>query len=278
MLNLSSIGSKTEPRTFTYDWKNLALYALGIGATPDELDYLYEKRGPKVIPTFAVVPAMDHLFSCLKLADVPIASVVHGAQRVVVHGDAPAKGELVTTAEVTDIHDLKRFAQVVVHTASTLAGALLWETDWWIIVRGEGGFGGKPPAKGEDASIPDAPATWKVEQATRTDQAIVYRLSGDTNPLHIDPEAAKAVGFERGPILHGLATFGFAARAIIAQACDGDPRRLRAIQGQFRKPVWPGETLATEVWRAGEGKCVYQVRAKERDEVVIGNAWAKIGN
>jgi acyl dehydratase len=84
------------------------------------------------------------------------------------------------------------------------------------------------------------------------------------------------VGFERGPILHGLATFGFAARAILSYACEGDVSRLQAIYGQFRKPVWPGETLATEIWQAGEGKYVYQVRAKERDEVVIGNAWAKI--
>lgn len=278
MLNLSSVGSRTEPRTFSYDWKDLALYAMGIGATTEELDYVYEARGPKVIPTFAVVPAMSHLFECLKMADVPLASVVHGAQKVVAHGAAPSKGALTTAAEVTGIYDLKRFAQVVVHTESKLgSGELLFETEWSVIVRGAGGFGGNPPPKGEDASVPERESLWRVEQATRPEQALMYRLSGDINPLHIDPEVARAVGFERGPILHGLATFGFATRAMIAKACGGDASRLQEIAGQFRKPVWPGETLLTEAWETEPGKLVFQVRVKERDEVVIGSAWARIG-
>jgi len=277
MLNPSSVGSKTEPRTFSYDWKNLALYALGIGATTKELDFLYEARGPRVFPTFAVVPALDHLMDCLRLADVPIAAVVHGAQRVVAHQPAPPSATVTTIAEVAAIYDLKRFAQVVVHTDSRLpSGDLLWETDWWVIVRGAGGFGGAPPPKNDEGAIPETPPTWSWEQATSPEQAVLYRLSGDTNPLHIDAEVARSVGFDRGPILHGLSTFGFGARAIIATACAGDVARLEAIQGQFRKPVWPGETLITEVWQLGAGKLVYQVRAKERDELVLGNAWARL--
>jgi acyl dehydratase len=277
MLNLSSVGSRTEPRTFSYDWKDLALYALGIGAGAEELDYVYEARGPKVMPTFAVVPAMEHMFACLKMADVELASVVHGAQRVVAHGQAPSRGTLTTSAEVTGIYDLKRFAQVVVHTDTRLAsGEPLFETEWAVIVRGAGGFGGRPPPKGEDASVPEGECLWRHEQATRPEQALLYRLSGDTNPLHIDPEVARAVGFERGPILHGLATFGFAARAVVARACGGDAGRLQALAGQFRKPVWPGETLVTEAWETEPGRLVLQVRAKERDEVVIGGAWARV--
>lgn len=276
MLNLSSVGSRTEPRTFSYDWKNLALYALGIGATTRELDYVYEARGPKVFPTFSVVPAMEHLFDCLRMADVPIASVVHGAQRVVAHQAAPSMATLTTTAEVKAIYDLKRFAQVVVSTDSRLpSGELLWETESSIIVRGAGGFGGSPPPKSDDGAVPPVPATWSHEQITLPEQAVLYRLSGDTNPLHIDPQAATAVGFDRGPILHGLATFGFAARAIVANACGGEASRLKEIRGQFRKPVWPGETLVTQGWQVEPGKLVYQVRVKERDEVVLGSAWAR---
>ncbi|MBI5535935.1 MAG: MaoC family dehydratase N-terminal domain-containing protein [Deltaproteobacteria bacterium] len=277
MLNLSSVGSKTEPRTFSYDWKDLALYALGIGATTQELDYVYEARGPRVLPTFAVVPAMEHLFACLGLADVPIASVVHGAQRVLAHQQAPSKATVTTTAEVTAIYDLKRFAQVVVSTDTRLpSGEPLWDTEWSVIVRGAGGFGGAPPPRSDEGAIPQTPATWSHEQITHAEQALLYRLSGDTNPLHIDPEAARAVGFERGPILHGLATFGFAARAIIATACAGDASRLREIRGQFRKPVWPGDTLVTQVWQGEPGTLAYQVRVKERDEIVLSNAWARV--
>jgi len=277
MLNPSSVGSRTEPRTFSYDWKHLALYALGIGATAKELDYVYEARGPKVIPTFAVVPALEHLMAGLKLADVPIEQVVHGAQRVTALREAPASATVVTTAEVKAIHDLKRFAQVVVHTDTRLeSGEPLWETDWWIIVRGAGGFGGTAPPREPGVSLPERAARWVHEQATSPEQALLYRLSGDLNPLHVDPELARSIGFDRGPILHGLATFGFAARAVILEALEGDASRLKTLHGQFRRPVWPGETLVTEIWDTEPGKLQLQVRVRERDEVVLDKAWAEL--
>lgn len=277
MLNPSSVGSRTEPRAFSYDWKHLALYALGIGATAKELDYLYEARGPKVIPTFAVVPALEHLMAGLKLAEVPIEQVVHGAQRVTAHRDAPPSATVVTTAEVKAIHDLKRFAQVVMHTDTRLeSGEPLWETDWWIIVRGAGGFGGSAPPREPTISLPERPADRVHEQATSPEQALLYRLSGDLNPLHADPDFAKAVGFDRGPILHGLATFGFAARAVILEALGGDASRLETLHGQFRRPVWPGETLVTEMWESEPDGLLLQVRVKERDEVVLDKAWARL--
>lgn len=277
MLNPSSAGSKTEPRVFSYDWKDLALYALGIGATPEELGYLYEARGPKVFPTFAVVPAMDHMMEGLKLAGVAMEQVIHTAQRVTSLREAPPSATVVTSAEVKAIHDLKRFAQVRMHSATRLeSGEPLWETDWWIIVRGEGGFGGSAPPRDPVVSLPERSPRWVREQATSPTQALLYRLSGDLNPIHVDPEIARAVGFERGPILHGLATFGFAARAVVMEACGGDATRLETLHGHFKKPVWPGDTLVTEIWDASPERLQLQVRVRERDEVVLGQAWATL--
>lgn len=276
-MNLSSVGWKTEPKTFSYDWKNVVLYALGIGATVDELDYLYEGRGPKVYPTFAVVPVLEHVYQCLQQSGAEMASVVHGAQTVRVLGQMPPQGTLTTQAEIAAIHDAKRLAFLTVRTATTLVnGPPLFETIWSVIVRGEGGFGGPPPPKTDDVRPPaDVLPDFAYEHATRPEQSLLYRLSGDINPLHADPQVAQKAGFDRGPILHGLATFGFAGRALVREACSGDASRLKAIHGQFRRPVWPGETLLTRGWHV-QDRVVFQVVAKERNEVVMSNAWALI--
>ena len=123
----------------------------------------------------------------------------------------------------------------------------------------------------------DRPADWTFEEATSPEQALLYRIAGDDNPLHADPEFATAVGFPQGPILHGLATYGFAARAVIKQAAGGDATKIRAFNGQFRKPVWPGDTLITQGWNLGEGKVAFNTIVKGRPEIVLGGAWAEIG-
>ncbi len=276
-VNLSCVGCETEPKSFTYDWKDLVLYALGVGATATELDYLFEKRGPRPLPTFAVIPSLPHVFACLQKADIDLASVVHGSQTVHVRGEIPASGELVTQARIEAIYDMKRFAQLVVSAKTSLAdGRAVFDTQCGVIVRGGGGFGGPHPPRREESAIPkDREPDFQVMQKTSPEQAILYRLNGDTNPLHIDPEVASAAGFERGPILHGLATFGFAARGIINGMCGGQAWRLRSIHGQFRKPVWPGDTLVTEGWMLDD-RLVFQVKVHERSEVVMGNAWAMV--
>jgi acyl dehydratase len=275
-LNLSSVGWRSEPSSFGYDWKDVVLYALGIGATVDELDYLFEGRGPKVYPTFAVVPAIGHVFRCLNAAQIPLDTVVHGAQVVRAFAAPPPKATLTTFGEIIGIYDMKKFAALSVRTESSVVdGPKVFETEWSIIVRGGGGFGGPHPPKEEDCSIPAERAPdFRHEQQTVAEQALLYRLNGDINPLHANPEVAKAAGFDR-PILHGLATFGFACRAISLHACQGDASRLESIRGQFRRPVLPGDTLVTEGWRDGS-RVVYRVSVKERDEVVVANAAATL--
>jgi acyl dehydratase len=274
-LNLSAVGKSTAPLAFTYDWKTLALYALGIGAKRDELDYLYEGRGPKVYPTFAVVPALAAVGECLGKTGGNMAMVVHGSQSIVAHRSLPPSGTILTTGVITGIYDMKKLAQVVIATSSTVNGEKVYDTEWSILFRGAGGFDGAPPPKREDVPVPkDRPADFRFEEATAPEQALLYRLSGDLNPLHADPEFATAVGFPQGPILHGLATYGFAARAVVKGALGGDASKLIRIDAQFRKPVWPGDTLVTEGWRLDGGKIALATSVKERAEQVLTSAHA----
>jgi acyl dehydratase len=242
-----SVGAETQVFTLRYDYKTLILYALGVGATRDELDYVYEARGPKVLPTFAVVPAYAVLSELLVRAGGSLDNIVHGAQSVTVHAELPPAGELATRGVITGVYDFKRMAQLVFLAQSSLDGELIFETEWSLLVLGEGGFGGPRPPKSPIPKIPSgAEPGFVVEERIPAEQALLYRLSGDLNPLHADPAVAQKFGFEKGPILHGLATYGYAARALIRSALGGDSSRLRRFHGQFRKPVWPGDVLRTE--------------------------------
>ena len=277
-LDLSLVGQQSEPTTFDYDWKTIVLYALGIGARVDELDYLYEGKGPKTYPSFAVVPSFGPMLSLLGKTGGNLASVVHGAQKVKMHAPVPPEGKLLTTATIRGIYDLKKFASVVTDTRTVDAktNAVLFETSWSIIFRGAGGFGGAPPPREEVPAPPtDRAADFSIAEPTSKEQALLYRLSGDLNPLHADPDFAKAVGFAAGPILHGLCTFGHMVRHVVKGACGGDATRLKAFEAQFRKPVWPGDTIVTQGWKL-DGKYALVVGVKERPEPVITNATATI--
>jgi acyl dehydratase len=225
------------------------------------------------------VPAHYPVVEMLAKCNANMAMVVHGGQVVRVHRPIPAEGKLETTGTIKGIYDMKRFGQVVLETNTTLGGEPLFDTTWSIIVRDGGGFGGpRPPSGGDEPSAPkDRPADFTIEEATSPEQALLYRISGDTNPLHADPEFAAMVGFPQGPILHGLCTYGFAARAVIKAAAGGDPTRLRVISAQFRKPVWPGDTLVTQGWDVGGGRIAVVTTAKGRPDPVLANAWAQIG-
>jgi acyl dehydratase len=279
-LDLSLVGKQSEATAFEYDWKTIVLYALGIGAKVDELEYLYEGKGPKTYPSFAVVPSFGPMLSLLGKTGGNLAAVVHGGQKVKMHAPVPAEGKLLTTATIRGIYDLKKFASVVTDTRTVDAktNAVLFETTWSIIFRGAGGFAGAPPPREEVPAPPtDRAADFSIAEATTKEQALLYRLSGDLNPLHADPDFAKAVGFAAGPILHGLCTFGHMVRHVVKGACGGDATKLLAFEAQFRKPVWPGDTIVTDGWKIAGDKYALVVGVKERPEPVITNATATIG-
>jgi acyl dehydratase len=278
-LDLSKVGTSSDTYEHRYDWRNQAAYALGIGARRAELAHLFEKveGGMKVFPTYAVVPAFDAVFELLRGANVELPKVVHGGQKIFAHAPIPSEGTMFTVAKLEGIYDLKRFATVVVSTESSIGGKPVCGTEWMIIVRKEGGFKGPRPPKDPAPRIPkDKEPDWVVEQATSPEQALLYRLSGDINPLHADPKFADSVGFPEGPILHGLCTFGFLARAVIGASAGGDAMRLSEMGAQFRKPVWPGDTIVTQGFDLGEGKIALQAFAGGRPDPVVTKAWAQI--
>jgi acyl dehydratase len=275
----SIVGKPTEASVYTYTWKDTVLYALGIGAKSDELDYLYEGKGPKVYPSFAVVPKFQSMLNTLMACGGNLATVVHGGEKVLIRKPFAAAGTLKTVATVRGIYDMRKFANVLVDTETkNEKGETIYTTTAAILFRGEGGFGGQPAPKDEHGiDVPkDKPADFVVEEATSKEQALLYRLSGDVNPLHADPDFATMVGFAQGPILHGLCTYGHMVRHVAKGACGGDASKITGFDAQFRKPVWPGDTIVTSGWKVGPGKIALQVSVKERSETVISGAWATV--
>lgn len=283
-LKLDSVGETTRELTHTYTWRDTALYALGVGArVPAELDFLFEARGPRVLPTYAVVPAYDACAELFNVVGGDLLGVVHGNQKTRLHAPFAPSGTLRTVGRVAAIYDLKRMAIAdLATTTHDESGTLLCETEWRIIYRFDGGFGGRPPPKRDDVRIPPGEPSWRFESTTTPEQAALYRLSGDHNPLHIDPAIGEQAGFG-GPILHGLCTYGIVGRAVLAEECGGDPSKLKFLSGGFKKPVWPGDTLIVEGHRVAATETeparvlLRVVRAKEPAEPVFAGGYAEIG-
>jgi acyl dehydratase len=272
-LNPDAVGVESKESSLHFDWKTLVLYALGIGAKRDELDYLYEARGPKVFPTFAVVPGYGAMFELLGRSGGSLEQVVHAGQSVRMHGALPRSGELLTKGRITGLYDLKKLAQMVFVTETRCEGRLVFEAEWSMFFLGQGGFGGPRPPKSSVPKIPsDAQPVFELEEVVSPEQALLYRLSGDVNPLHVDPAFAKIVGFEQGPILHGLATYGYCARALTRAALAGDAARIRAFHGQFRKPIWPGEALLTQGFLVDGGYVMRCLAGGREDPVALCSA------
>lgn len=277
-LNLSAVGKTTAELVHSYTWKDVVLYALSIGAKRDtELSYLFEGLGPKVFPSYAVVPAFLANAALFDAIGGNMLGVVHGGQAIRLHKPFAPQGTLKTIGKVSGVYDLKRMATTIVTTETRdESGELVCETEWSVIYRLDGGFEGPPPPKRDEAKAPSRPCDWSVEEATSTETAALYRLNGDFNPLHIDPKIGESAGFGH-PILHGLCTYGYVCRAVIMKECGGDPSKLKYLSGQFRKPVWPGDTLITEGWRE-DGRIVLRVSAKERPgDYVFSGGYATLG-
>lgn len=252
-LDLSIVGWKSEPRAVTWDSARAILYALGVGAGTvpdlDELAFVTENTAgvaQRVLPTFPVVLGQG-LFR-LPYGDVDLSKLVHAEQSVELLGEITPDGSGQYQARVTGVYD--KGSGALVRTEGLLTGkdgTPLARLSGGSFIRGEGGFGGD---RGQSSgwTAPERPPDMVIEQRTVPWQALLYRLSGDRNPLHSDPGFASAGGFPR-PILHGLCTFGIAGRALLHGAAGGDPARFQAMSARFSAPVMPGDTLRTSIWR-----------------------------
>ena len=270
-----AIGAELGEVTFSWTASDVLLYhlALGAGAEPTsahELRYTYE-RDLQVLPTFATVAANLRIFEPPAVSfpgvEIDLAKVLHGTQEVVAHRAIPVDGKAVARSRIVDVFDKGKAAVVVQETVVTGSDdSPLWTSRSSIFARGEGGFGGErgpsdkvdPPAWEPDAII-DTP--------TLPQQALLYRLCGDRNPLHADPAFAQEAGFEV-PILHGLCTYGIVAKAVTDTFLDGDASRVGTFSAKFTGIVLPGETLRTRVWRDGE-RLIVTTTAPDRGEAPV---------
>lgn len=266
-----------EPREFIfeYTWQDVVLYALGIGAQTDELPFIYENTpgGLRVFPSFAAKAAGGLIIAFGQ--QIEGFRFIHGEQAIRLHRTIPPQGKIIITSRVAEVFDKGKAAVIRFETQGRLAdGALLFEVEHVAFHIGGGGFGGDPGPKAEPLNPPAGVApVLSLSYSIPENQAALYRLSGDLNPLHLDPEFARRGGFER-PILHGLCTYGYATRAIVHGLCGGDPARFREFRTRFAEVVYPGEALTTEAWPVGEGRFIIQARTERA--VVLRNAYARV--
>jgi acyl dehydratase len=266
-IDVSYVGKKLSGVTQSWNQKDVMLYALGIGCGTDDLKFTYE-RELEVLPTFAVVPAFPAMLNLGGAMQVNPAMVLHGEQAIeLTAGAIPTEATVTTAPTIKAVYDKVKGAVVVVSTESVdEKGKVLFRGTSSIFVRGEGGFGGDRGPSGARNVPPDRKPDKSIAYKTLPQQALVYRLSGDMNPLHADPDFAKMGGFDR-PILHGLCTFGHAGRAVLAAYCDNDPKRMKTFEVRFSGVVYPGETITTDMWEVEKGRIVFTART-ERGEAL----------
>ncbi|MBI2704574.1 MAG: MaoC family dehydratase N-terminal domain-containing protein [Actinobacteria bacterium] len=273
-INPDAVGSKSDPSDNSWTSKDAILYALGVGCGTDELQFTTENTQnvpQRVLPTMAVVLGTGGFGAMGSIGTFNPAMLVHGEQAVELYGEIPVAGSITSVGEITAIYDKGKGAVVEISTIANdkASGQPLFKTTMSAFIRGEGGFGGDRGPSGPRNVPPEKEPDHSVTYQTRVDQALLYRLSGDRNPLHSDPAFAAMGGFDR-PILHGLCTYGFTGRALLHALCDSDPAAFGSMEGRFSSPVFPGESLTINVWRTGDGEAVFQTTGDDGRVVLDG--------
>jgi acyl dehydratase len=279
MIDADFVKGFTTSGRQAYDVRDTILYALGVGAGTDEQDFQYVfERDLRAVPTMAVVLAREAFWLTDPRTGIDVTKLLHGEQTLELHAPLPPSGDVRSELRVAGLYDKGPDKGAILDMRRELydasAGTHLATVGIRSMLRANGGFGGQSdglpvphPAAAGDADI-------VVELSTLKEQALIYRLSGDYNPIHIDPQVGVGAGFE-GPIFHGLGTYGVVARALIRGLLDKRPDRLRPIDVRFSSPVYPGETIVTEIWKQGPGQAAFRARVKERDKLVITNGFAR---
>lgn len=283
-INLDAVGATSPEVEGRWTSKEALLYALGVGAgAPDpasELEFTTENSTDieqRVLPTFALIVGQGGagggsrgLSPLAALGPFDPAMLVHGEQAIELAGPLPVEGAVRATSRIAAIHDKGSGALVVIESSAVDAETdePLFKSRTGLFIRGEGGFGGDRGPSGARNQPPERDPDHVVRYATRTDQALLYRLSGDRNPLHSDPAFAKRAGFDR-PILHGLCTYGFTARALLHTLCGSDPARFTSMEARFSRPVFPGDMLTISMWVDG-GEAVFRTETEPGTVVLDG--------
>lgn len=293
-LSTEAVGVQSSMQRRAWDQRDAIIYALGVGAgavdpAGSELEFTTENsyRFPqRVLPTFATVIGA----SALKLSaigEIELSKVVHGDEAIVLHREIPTSGSVDVVTTVSGIFDKGSGALIVLDSQLTDSetSELFVSTSMGVFVRGAGGFGGpRGPELDDESALAAEPlsssdADHVISQVTRTDQALLYRMSGDRNRLHSDPVFARRAGFER-PILHGLCTFGFSGRALLHSLCSSESDRFSSMRARFSQPTMPGDTLTTSIWDASRSlQGAYRFRTQNQNgDVVIDNGLFRLGS
>lgn len=270
-----ALGAELPSQEFSWTASDVALYALGVGAAADPMDttglaYI-DDSAPKVLPSFATVAATMNVTEAPRVSfpgvEIDLAKVVHGSQYVQLHRPIPAAGTATTTTKIAEIQD-KGSAAVIIQESETVSaeGEKLWTARSGIFARDEGGFGGERGTS-EKVEYPEREADHTIEVASLPQQALLYRLCGDRNPLHSDPAFAEAAGFPR-PILHGLCSYGLVLRAVVDTVLGGDVDKVRGYGVTFGGIFFPGETMRIRVWEEGS-RLLVAATVVERDDAPV---------
>lgn len=270
-LNPAAVGAVGDVRTMSWTSKDALLYAVGIGAGQNDLPFTTENTKDVqqvVFPTFAVVAgsgtASPGKSAMSEIGSFNFAMLVHGSQAITLHRPIPVEAEATVQDKVVAMYDKGKAAVVVTEAETKLkSGELLWTTRSSVFIRGEGGWGGDRGPSGPQNEPLDQAPDHEVTLQTSPDQAFVYRLSGDRNPLHTDPSFAAIGGFDR-PILHGLCSYGFTGRALLGALCNNDVTKFKHIEGRFSSPVMPGDALTIRMWNVGAGETVFTTSVGDR--------------
>src|SRR5687768_15711884 len=266
-LNPAAVGATSEPAEFSWTSKDALLYAVSIGAGEDELAFTTENTAgvdQVVFPTFPVVMGYGAGRGVMSgIGSFNPAMLVHGQQAVTLHRPIPPEGKATLTSKLTDMFDKGKAAVVVTQNEVVMDGEPLYSTRMSAFIRGEGGWGGDRGPSGPQNEPPDRDPDHAITYQTSPDQAFLYRLNGDRNPLHTDPSFAAAGGFDK-PILHGLCSYGFTGRGLLHLRYGSDPARFHHIEARFASPVLPGEALTVRAWETGGGGAVFTTSVADR--------------
>ena len=271
-----ALGHEFDPATGSWSQDDVILYHLGVGAgvpatDPNELQYTYEKD-LKVLPSFGVIPVFGAIGSIGNTPglDFNLAMLLHGEQDITLHRPIPANAEIESRGRVAELWDKGKACLAVIEMdTSEKGGEKLFTNRFSLFLRGEGGFGGEAGPKAGNAA-PDRAPDGQCERTLLPQQALLYRLSGDKNPLHADPDFAKMGGFDK-PIIHGLCSYGIVCKAVVDEALGGDVTKVARYQARFAGVGFPGETYQISWWNEGD-KVLVSANSKERGAPVISNA------